>query len=150
MKHLLETGVDEVICIDELKMAILAQSCVCPGLSTLFDNLVRSFSTPGAELDHPDKDHDWMEECVNRPFPPESLACVLRRCSPTTKTAAQPSPFPYRWAPSCSLPPHARPRAEGTPEDVTLSFTASIYPRSFAASLSARLRCLYSAHTVRR
>ena len=33
------TGKDTVICLSELKLGLLAQSCLCPGLSTLIGNL---------------------------------------------------------------------------------------------------------------
>eukprot|EP00117_Sycon_ciliatum_P007228 scpid20189/ scgid2288/ Calcium-activated potassium channel slowpoke; BK channel; Maxi K channel len=33
--HLTWGGVEQVVCVDELKMGLLAQSCLCPGFSTL-------------------------------------------------------------------------------------------------------------------
>lgn len=35
---------DQLLCIEELKLAILAKSCLCPGFSTLISNLVESSS----------------------------------------------------------------------------------------------------------
>jgi len=34
-------GSDEVICISELKMSIMAQNCLAPGIVTLLSNLIK-------------------------------------------------------------------------------------------------------------
>lgn len=39
VKHINFTASDTIVCISELKLGLLAQSCVCPGFSTLVSNL---------------------------------------------------------------------------------------------------------------
>jgi len=33
---------DQIVCIESLKLSLLAKSCLCPGLVTLITNLIRS------------------------------------------------------------------------------------------------------------
>lgn len=55
---------DHLVCIEELKMGILAKSCLCPGFSTLIANLITSSSDYDvATLDHVDK--AWVEEYLS-------------------------------------------------------------------------------------
>lgn len=42
-------GVSLVVCQDELRLSLMAQSCLCPGFSTMIVNLVRSHSKPPVE-----------------------------------------------------------------------------------------------------
>ena len=42
IKYIPYTNNDTVICLSQLKLGILAQSCVCPGLSTLLSNLFKA------------------------------------------------------------------------------------------------------------
>lgn len=48
---MLAAGVHEVVCYDELRLSLLAQSALCPGLSTLVVNLVKSHTRFGDESD---------------------------------------------------------------------------------------------------
>jgi hypothetical protein len=41
-----QTKQDQVICIEELKMSLLAKSCLCPGLITVISNLITSSGDP--------------------------------------------------------------------------------------------------------
>jgi hypothetical protein len=41
---------DQIICIESLKLSLLAKSCLCPGLVTLITNLIKSSSEPPDEL----------------------------------------------------------------------------------------------------
>ena len=53
-----------VVCIDELKMNILAKSCLCPGFSTLIANLITSSSDYDvASLGSMEK--EWVEEYLD-------------------------------------------------------------------------------------
>ncbi|KNC47153.1 uncharacterized protein AMSG_03581 [Thecamonas trahens ATCC 50062] len=45
--HMAAAGADVILCVDEIKMGLLAQSCLAPGLCTLITNLVRSYSDVG-------------------------------------------------------------------------------------------------------
>ena len=50
---------DQVICIEELKMSMLAKSCLCPGLITVICNLITSSGEP------PEKEElqaEWLYE----------------------------------------------------------------------------------------
>ena len=47
MSNIPHTESDTVVCLNELKLGLLAQSCLCPGLSTLISNL---FKARGAAL----------------------------------------------------------------------------------------------------
>ena len=96
LKNLLETGVDEVICIDELKMSILAQSCVCPGIMTLFDTPC-AFPAPGVKIEpHSEEHRDWMRSTrraasssVLRPLPDVLRGLTFREAAllATARTA---------------------------------------------------------------
>jgi hypothetical protein len=37
---------DQIICVEELKMTLLSKSCICPGLITFMSNLIRSSGEP--------------------------------------------------------------------------------------------------------
>ena len=37
-----QTKQDQVICVEELKLSLLAKSCLCPGLVALISNLITS------------------------------------------------------------------------------------------------------------
>ncbi|RKO91275.1 hypothetical protein BDK51DRAFT_27124 [Blyttiomyces helicus] len=51
-------GCDRVLCLDEIKMSILARNCIVPGILTLLLNLVHTYKDTGA-----DSDHDaWLQE----------------------------------------------------------------------------------------
>lgn len=43
---LVQASVDTVVCIDELKMQVLAQNVLCPGFVTIFDNLSSTSGDP--------------------------------------------------------------------------------------------------------
>ncbi|KNC49037.1 uncharacterized protein AMSG_11839 [Thecamonas trahens ATCC 50062] len=44
MTHLTAAGCDYILCLDEIKMGIMASNAITPGLSTFLINLLRSFS----------------------------------------------------------------------------------------------------------
>lgn len=56
---LVERASDPIVCVNEIKMNLLAQSCLCPGIITMIGNLVMS-------VDEPDEDDgetgDWLTE----------------------------------------------------------------------------------------
>jgi hypothetical protein len=53
-----------LICLQELRMGILAKSAVCPGFSTLISNLIMT-STEFESSKLPRRDRAWTEEYVN-------------------------------------------------------------------------------------
>ena len=48
---------NHIVCIEELKMNLLAKSCLCPGINTLLSNLISSMGDDEVE----DTD-EWMNE----------------------------------------------------------------------------------------
>jgi hypothetical protein len=48
--HLVVAGIPNVISIDEMKLGILGQACVAPGVSTMITNLVRATSIKRSEV----------------------------------------------------------------------------------------------------
>ncbi|KAJ3225939.1 hypothetical protein HK099_005872 [Clydaea vesicula] len=50
-------GCDRTLCIDELKMSILAKNCVVPGILTLIMNLVHTYQDTDESLEE-----SWMQE----------------------------------------------------------------------------------------
>eukprot|EP00736_Rhodelphis_marinus_P002772 Rmarinus@m.10023 len=57
VSHAIDAGVDEVLCVGTLKSTVLARSCLCPGLSTIFTLLCRTFSEPDRTVSTP-----WLME----------------------------------------------------------------------------------------
>ena len=57
-EHIVQADVDFILCVDELKMHILAASAVSIGTSTLVNNLFRSFSSPA----HVEQMAPWLRE----------------------------------------------------------------------------------------
>jgi hypothetical protein len=57
-----ETKNDQIICIESLKLSLLAKSCLCPGLVVLITNLIKSSSEPADELakKKEDADYKWL------------------------------------------------------------------------------------------
>lgn len=49
---------DQVICIEELKMSLLAKSCLCPGLITVISNLITSSEEPNKK----EIEYEWLED----------------------------------------------------------------------------------------
>lgn len=52
-----QTRADQVICVEELKLSLLAKSCLCPGLVALISNLITSSGEPKADFDI-----KWLDE----------------------------------------------------------------------------------------
>ena len=46
----LDNDSDRVICLEELKLTILARNCLAPGFSTLVTNLVRTYRSPKSQV----------------------------------------------------------------------------------------------------
>jgi hypothetical protein len=42
---------DQIICIESMKLSLLAKSCLCPGLVALITNLIKSSKEPPPELE---------------------------------------------------------------------------------------------------
>jgi hypothetical protein len=57
-----ETKNDEIICIESLKLSVLAKSCICPGLVVMITNLIKSSGEPYPELNQKkdDPDYNWL------------------------------------------------------------------------------------------
>lgn len=49
---------DQVVCIEELKLSLLAKSCLCPGLIALITNLIKS----SADVDEKNLNYSWLKE----------------------------------------------------------------------------------------
>lgn len=52
-----QTRADQVICVEELKLSLLAKSCLCPGLVAMISNLITSSGEPKTDIDI-----KWLEE----------------------------------------------------------------------------------------
>ena len=57
-----ETKNDQIVCIESLKLSLLAKSCLCPGLVALITNLIKSSASPEDELDNKKEDpnFNWL------------------------------------------------------------------------------------------
>jgi hypothetical protein len=42
---------DQIICIESMKLGLLAKSCLCPGLVALVTNLIKSSMEPPEDLE---------------------------------------------------------------------------------------------------
>jgi hypothetical protein len=42
---------DQIICIESMKLSLLAKSCLCPGLVALITNLIKSSDEPPSQLE---------------------------------------------------------------------------------------------------
>ena len=54
-----QTKFDQVVCIEELKLGLLARSCLCPGLPAMIYNLICSTTPPTANAEI---DGEWLED----------------------------------------------------------------------------------------
>ena len=45
-----ETKNDQIVCIESMKLSLLAKSCICPGLVVLITNLIKSSMEPDEEV----------------------------------------------------------------------------------------------------
>lgn len=53
---------DQVICVDELKLYLLAKTCLCPGINTLISFLIQS-SKPFYDIEKYDKESEyWIDD----------------------------------------------------------------------------------------
>lgn len=56
---------DQIVCIEAMKLSLLAKSCLCPGLVVLVSNLIKSNNVPESELKddrlkrNEDKENSW-------------------------------------------------------------------------------------------
>jgi hypothetical protein len=41
---------DQIVCIESMKLSLLAKSCLCPGLVALITNLIKSSKSPPKEF----------------------------------------------------------------------------------------------------
>lgn len=57
-----ETKNDQIVCIESLKLSLLAKSCLCPGLVVLITNLIKSSDSPDDEIDSKkdDPNFNWL------------------------------------------------------------------------------------------
>jgi hypothetical protein len=55
---------DQIICIESLKLSLLAKSCLCPGLVVLITNLIKSSKNPSSDLltKKQNKNWKWLDE----------------------------------------------------------------------------------------
>jgi voltage-gated potassium channel Kch len=90
---------DLVVCLNEIKMGIMAQAVVCPGANTLLMNLLTSFSDDAIELDEDEMDVEEidMEEGEtnnnnNGPSSSNTRTASGKARSPNNSILAFPSP----------------------------------------------------------
>ena len=60
--HTLNDSEDQVVCIDEIKMTLLAKTCLCPGMTALICNLITSDDDLSEEADSSNASPKWFEE----------------------------------------------------------------------------------------
>lgn len=61
-----DTMHDQYVCIESMKLSLLAKSCLCPGLVVLIANLIKSSAEPDEYLKGRNGvDWDWLKEYWN-------------------------------------------------------------------------------------
>ena len=50
---------DQIVCVEELKLSLLAKSCLCPGFVALISNLISSSNDPPNKSE---LEYQWLEE----------------------------------------------------------------------------------------
>jgi hypothetical protein len=50
---------DQIVCIESMKLSLLAKSCLCPGLVVLITNLIKSSKDPPKEFLEQKKNKNW-------------------------------------------------------------------------------------------
>ncbi len=56
-----KNNLDQILCIDELKLSLLAKSCLCPGIIALISNLIMTSNLENIKLKLLDN-NKWMDE----------------------------------------------------------------------------------------
>jgi hypothetical protein len=51
---------DQILCIESVKLSLLAKSCLCPGLITLVTNLIKSSADPAESVADKQKDPNFV------------------------------------------------------------------------------------------
>ena len=46
-----EIQTDQIVCIESMKLSLLAKSCICPGLIVLINNLIKSSEDPSEKVE---------------------------------------------------------------------------------------------------
>lgn len=59
---LFSTDHDQVICVEELKLQLLAKTCLCPGISTIVTSLITSDKPPAPQIPITVKEGRWINE----------------------------------------------------------------------------------------
>lgn len=50
---------DQIVCIEAMKLSLLAKSCLCPGLIVLITNLIKSSNNPPKEIIESKEKKNW-------------------------------------------------------------------------------------------
>lgn len=50
---------DQIVCIESMKLSLLAKSCLCPGLVVLITNLIKSSKNPPKEIADKKSNKNW-------------------------------------------------------------------------------------------
>jgi hypothetical protein len=59
------TNLDQLIIVEEIKMALLAKSCFAPGIISFISNLIMSSGDDGGDADDDDEEEEpWVAEYV--------------------------------------------------------------------------------------
>jgi len=55
---------DQIVCIEAMKLSLLAKSCLCPGLIVLITNLIKSSNNPPKEIldSREKKNWTWLHD----------------------------------------------------------------------------------------
>ena len=58
---------DQIVCIESMKLSLLAKSCQCPGLVVLITNLIKSSGEPPSILEEKSEENDftWLFDYCN-------------------------------------------------------------------------------------
>jgi len=54
-----------VICVDELKLYLLAKTCLCPGINTLISFLIQSTKPQYDILKYDKESKNWIDDYLN-------------------------------------------------------------------------------------
>lgn len=62
-----EIQTDQIVCIESMKLSLLAKSCICPGLIVLINNLIKSSEDPDEKVEQQkdDPNYQWLWEYWN-------------------------------------------------------------------------------------
>lgn len=60
-----DSDIDVILCLDEYKTALQGRNAICPGFSTLIENLFHTFGDPDSRLTANAKPNSWTDEYLH-------------------------------------------------------------------------------------